>query len=108
MQGFFRTFGLMFSSFDGAFRIAAFFVPNMIQYVGYMIPVDRMKRWLFWIVSAATICRPSELLNHHPSSTSTLWLMVRHTFTGNGRWFTKTSSSVLWMHRERVHAYQRE
>lgn len=23
----------------------------MIQYVGYMIPVSQMKRWLFWIVS---------------------------------------------------------
>lgn len=50
MQGFFRTFGLMFSSFHSAFRVCAFFVPNMIQYVGYMIPVTQMKRWLFWIV----------------------------------------------------------
>lgn len=81
MQGFFRTFGLMFSSFDAAFRIAAFFVPNMIQYVGYMIPVDRMKRWLFWIVSTATICQHCELLTHLCSSTSTPWLTVRHTRT---------------------------
>ncbi|EKM61431.1 uncharacterized protein PHACADRAFT_248034 [Phanerochaete carnosa HHB-10118-sp] len=49
MQGFFRTMGNLFSSFHAAFRISAFFVPNMIQYVGYMIPVTQMKRWLFWI-----------------------------------------------------------
>ena len=51
MQGFFRTFGLMFSSFHTAFRVSVFFVPNLIVYVGYMIPVFQMKRWLFWIVS---------------------------------------------------------
>lgn len=50
MQGFFRTFGLMFSSFHTAFRVCAFFVPNMVMFVGYMIPVSDMKRWLFWIV----------------------------------------------------------
>ncbi|THH33132.1 hypothetical protein EUX98_g1017 [Antrodiella citrinella] len=49
MQGFFRTFGLMCQSFDFAFRLATFFVPNMIVYIGYMIPVFQMKRWLFWI-----------------------------------------------------------
>ncbi|KIP11760.1 hypothetical protein PHLGIDRAFT_114337 [Phlebiopsis gigantea 11061_1 CR5-6] len=49
MQGFFRSFGLMFSSFHTAFRMSAIFVPNMIQYTGYMIPVAQMKRWLFWI-----------------------------------------------------------
>lgn len=57
MQGFFRTFGVMFSSFHAAFRICAFFVPNMIQYVGYMIPVTQMKRWLFWVVSSVRLCR---------------------------------------------------
>lgn len=51
MQGFFRTFGLMCRNFDFAFRLAVFFVPNMIVYTGYMIPVFQMKRWLFWIVS---------------------------------------------------------
>ena len=51
MQGFFRTFGLMCTNFDVAFRLATFFVPNMIMYTGYMIPVFEMKRWLFWIVS---------------------------------------------------------
>ena len=50
MQGFFRTFGLLCRTFDAAFRSATFFVPNMILYVGYMIPVFKMKRWLFWIV----------------------------------------------------------
>lgn len=51
MQGFFRTFGLMCTNFDVAFRLGTFFVPNMILYTGYMIPVFQMKRWLFWIVS---------------------------------------------------------
>jgi ABC-type multidrug transport system permease subunit len=37
------------SSFDSAFRLASFFIPNMIQYAGYMIPAFDMKRWLFWI-----------------------------------------------------------
>ncbi|KAI0673639.1 ABC-2 type transporter-domain-containing protein [Trametes maxima] len=49
MQGFFRTFGNMCTNFDSAFRLATFFIPNMIQYAGYMIPVFQMKRWLFWI-----------------------------------------------------------
>ncbi|KAI0830812.1 ABC-2 type transporter-domain-containing protein [Trametes gibbosa] len=49
MQGFFRTFGIMCTNFDSAFRLATFFIPNMIQYGGYMIPVFQMKRWLFWI-----------------------------------------------------------
>ena len=52
MQGFFRTFGLLCISFDGAFRLATFFLPNMIQYTGYMIPTFQMKRWLFWIVGS--------------------------------------------------------
>ncbi|KAI0690742.1 ABC-2 type transporter-domain-containing protein [Cytidiella melzeri] len=49
MQGFFRTFGLMCTNFDSAFRLSVFFVPNMVQYIGYTIPVQQMKRWLFWI-----------------------------------------------------------
>ncbi|KAF8665434.1 hypothetical protein AX16_000453 [Volvariella volvacea WC 439] len=49
MQGFFRTFGHLCSNFDSAFRLATFFIPNYIQYTGYMIPVDSMERWLFWI-----------------------------------------------------------
>ncbi|KAI0945373.1 hypothetical protein AcW1_001611 [Taiwanofungus camphoratus] len=49
MQGFFRTFGYMCSNFDSANRLATFFLPNMMQYAGYMIPVFDMKRWLFWI-----------------------------------------------------------
>ncbi len=55
MQGFFRTFGLMCSSFDTAFRLSMFCLPNIIQYIGYMIPVQQMKRWLFWIVSILLI-----------------------------------------------------
>ena len=49
MQGFFRTFGLCFQSFDSAFRMAVVFIPNIIQYSGYFIPKFLMKRWLFWI-----------------------------------------------------------
>ncbi|KAH7886334.1 pleiotropic drug resistance ABC transporter [Phlebopus sp. FC_14] len=49
MQGFFRTFGLLCANFDSAFRLATFFLPNMVQYCGYMIPTFSMKRWLFWI-----------------------------------------------------------
>lgn len=49
MQGFFRTMGLLCTNFDSAFRIATFFVPNMISYCGYIIPIFDMKRWLFWI-----------------------------------------------------------
>jgi ATP-binding cassette, subfamily G (WHITE), member 2, SNQ2 len=29
MQGFFRTFGLICSNFDSAFRLAVFFIPNL-------------------------------------------------------------------------------
>lgn len=49
MQGFFRTFGLVCRNFDHAFRMATFFIPNFIEYSGYILPVDSMKRWLFWI-----------------------------------------------------------
>ncbi|KAF8913195.1 pleiotropic drug resistance ABC transporter [Gymnopilus junonius] len=49
MQGFFRTFGLMCFNFDSAFRLAVFFIPNFIEYTGYILPVIEMKRWLFWI-----------------------------------------------------------
>ena len=37
---------------DGQYNtiLSVFFVPNMIQYIGYTIPVAQMKRWLFWIV----------------------------------------------------------
>ncbi|KAI0307355.1 ABC-2 type transporter-domain-containing protein [Multifurca ochricompacta] len=48
-QGFFRTLGLFFSSYDAAFRLGAFFVTNLVFYTGYLIPVEQMKKWLFWI-----------------------------------------------------------
>ena len=67
MQGFFRLLGILCSNFDQAFRLGSFFVPNMILYAGgsglsflhsqtkasqgYIIPVFRLQRWLFWIVS---------------------------------------------------------
>ncbi|KAJ7109815.1 ABC-2 type transporter-domain-containing protein [Mycena epipterygia] len=49
MQGFFRTFGMLCTNFHTAFRLAVFFIPNFVEYTGYVIPVIRMKRWLFWI-----------------------------------------------------------
>ncbi|KAJ3718556.1 ABC-2 type transporter-domain-containing protein [Lentinula raphanica] len=49
MQGFFRTFGQLCTNFDSAFRLATFFIPNFIEYTGYILPVNSMKRWLFWI-----------------------------------------------------------
>ena len=77
MQGFFRTFGLMCTNFDVAFRLATFFVPNMIMYTGYMIPVFEMKRWLFWIVSVLIQFLCIFLIFSSPySTTSTLWHMV--------------------------------
>lgn len=50
MQGFFRTVGLFFSSYHTAFRVAVAIFPNLVIYAGYMIPINQMKRWLFWIV----------------------------------------------------------
>ncbi|KAF7337580.1 Pleiotropic drug resistance ABC transporter protein [Mycena sanguinolenta] len=49
MQGFFRTFGVLCTNFWVAFRLSVFFIPNFIEYTGYIIPVIKMKRWLFWI-----------------------------------------------------------
>lgn len=49
LQGLFRTLGLFCFNFDAAFRLASFFIPNFLQYSGYLIPVIAMKRWLFWI-----------------------------------------------------------
>ncbi|KAJ7269337.1 ABC-2 type transporter-domain-containing protein [Mycena haematopus] len=49
MQGFFRTFGVLCTNFHVAFRLSVFFIPNFIEYTGYIIPVIKMKRWLFWI-----------------------------------------------------------
>ncbi|KAG9049168.1 hypothetical protein FS837_010987 [Tulasnella sp. UAMH 9824] len=49
MQGFFRTIGIICPNFDSAFRIASLIVPNMISYAGYIIPVDSMRRYIFWI-----------------------------------------------------------
>ena len=51
MQGFFRTIGLLFSNYHTALRMAMAVFPLLVLYVGYMIPVNRMKRWLVWIVS---------------------------------------------------------
>lgn len=77
MQGFFRTFGLLATNFDVAFRVATIFLPNIIQYTGYMIPVAQMKRFLFWIVSVFSTLR---VIIHHDliwcSITSTLYLIV--------------------------------
>ncbi|KAG8981742.1 hypothetical protein FRB90_007035, partial [Tulasnella sp. 427] len=49
MQGLFRTIGIICPNFDSAFRIASLIVPNMISYGGYIIPVDSMRRYIFWL-----------------------------------------------------------
>jgi ATP-binding cassette, subfamily G (WHITE), member 2, SNQ2 len=51
IQGLFRTLGFFFSSYDAAFRMGAFLVTALVSYTGYLIPVQQMKKWLFWIVS---------------------------------------------------------
>ena len=50
MQGFFRTIGLFCSNYHTALRVAVSIFPNLALYAGYMIPVNQMKRWLFWVV----------------------------------------------------------
>lgn len=49
MQGFFRTIGLFCSNYHTALRVAVSIFPNLVLYAGYMIPINQMKRWLFWI-----------------------------------------------------------
>ena len=86
MQGFFRTFGVMCTNFDSAFRLAVFFIPNMILYAGYMIPVFQMKRWLFWIVSSAVLLALRG--TNMPllfSTTLIRWRMVRANHTNHLR-----------------------
>jgi len=51
IQGLFRTLGFCFSSCEAAFRLGAFLVTGLVLSTGYLIPVQQMKRWLFWIVS---------------------------------------------------------
>jgi len=51
IQGLFRTLGFFFSSFDAAFRMGGCLVTGLAFSTGYLIPVQEMKRWSFWIVS---------------------------------------------------------
>ena len=51
IQGLFRTLGFFFSSHEAAFRLGAFLVTGLVLGTGYLIPVQEMKKWLFWIVS---------------------------------------------------------
>jgi ATP-binding cassette subfamily G (WHITE) protein 2 (SNQ2) len=51
IQGLFRTLGFFFSSYEAAFRLGAFLVTGLVLGTGYLIPVQEMKKWLFWIVS---------------------------------------------------------
>ena len=67
MQGLFRTLGVLCSKFESAFRLIGILFPNMyafdrslvsntswflsMQYSGYIIPVVKMRKWLFWIVN---------------------------------------------------------
>ncbi|KAH9031530.1 ABC-2 type transporter-domain-containing protein [Lactarius pseudohatsudake] len=49
MQAFFRTIGLFCSNYHTALRLGITIFPNLMLYAGYMVPINRMKRWLFWI-----------------------------------------------------------
>ncbi|KAK2460203.1 hypothetical protein APHAL10511_007794 [Amanita phalloides] len=49
LQGLFRTLGHLCFNFESAFRLATVIIPSFALYAGYMIPVQKMKRWLFWI-----------------------------------------------------------
>ncbi|KAI0006223.1 ABC-2 type transporter-domain-containing protein [Russula compacta] len=49
MQGYFRTIGLFFSNYHTALRVAVSSFPGLVLYAGYMIPINQMKRWLFWV-----------------------------------------------------------
>ena len=49
MSGFFRTLGVGTSDYNVAARLASVFISIMVTYTGYMIPVQSMKRWLFWL-----------------------------------------------------------
>jgi ABC-type multidrug transport system permease subunit len=51
IQGLFRTLGYLFSSYDAVFRLGAFLITGLVFFTGYLIPVQQMKRWLFWLVS---------------------------------------------------------
>lgn len=51
IQALFRTLGFFFSSYDAAFRMGGFLVTGLAFFTGYLIPVQQMKRWLFWVVS---------------------------------------------------------
>lgn len=49
LQALFRTFGMLTSDFDTAFRMSVFCMPPIVHYSGYMIPEQALKKWLFWI-----------------------------------------------------------
>ncbi|ODN86072.1 ATP-binding cassette transporter [Cryptococcus wingfieldii CBS 7118] len=49
MSSFFRTLGVATSDYNVAARLASVLISFMVTYTGYMIPVQEMKRWLFWI-----------------------------------------------------------
>ncbi|KAI5450104.1 ATP-binding cassette transporter snq2 [Naganishia albida] len=49
MSAFFRVLGTGTQTYDVAARLASVLISLMVIYAGYMIPVNTMKRWLFWI-----------------------------------------------------------
>ncbi|WVR08472.1 hypothetical protein IAU60_005527 [Kwoniella sp. DSM 27419] len=49
MSSFFRTLGVATSDYNTAARLASVLISIMVTYTGYMIPVQQMKRWLFWL-----------------------------------------------------------
>jgi ABC-2 type transporter len=105
-QSFFRLIGLFCSDFNVAFRVTVFFFPNLVIYVGYMVPLDQMKRWLFWIVSRRAIrVVMLRLTNTCRSSTSTrLPMVILNPFILANFVMFVVCISVGWMHGKRVHA----
>ncbi|OCF43306.1 ATP-binding cassette transporter [Kwoniella heveanensis CBS 569] len=49
MSSFFRTLGVATTDYNTAARLASVLISIMVTYTGYMIPVQQMKRWLFWL-----------------------------------------------------------
>jgi ATP-binding cassette subfamily G (WHITE) protein 2 (SNQ2) len=65
MQGFFRTIGLFCSNYHTAIRVAVSIFPNLVLYAGYMIPINQMRRWLFWIVRFFFAGKVVSPVSHH-------------------------------------------
>jgi ABC-type multidrug transport system permease subunit len=58
MNGFFRFFGAITSSFFLSTQITGILLVALVTYTGYVIPYDKMHPWLFWIywINPITYC----------------------------------------------------